>query len=188
MKNFLIVLVVLGVIGLGIFGWYRGGYDRMVGLNQRVQSSWAQVESQLQRRFDLIPNLVEAVKGYATHEKELLTEVTRLRSQWGAAASVPEKVEAANSLNGVLSRLLLVSESYPDLKANENFRDFQAQLEGTENRIAVERMRYNQAVESFNAFQLSFFGRFFAGQTGLTQSAVYFKSDEAAKQAPKVKF
>ena len=160
----------------------------MVQLDQRVKSSWAQVESQLQRRFDLIPNLMQIVKGYATHEKELFTEVTRLRSQWGQAATVNEKVEAANGLNGVLSRLLLVSENYPILKASENFRDFQAQLEGTENRIAVERMRYNQTVESFNANQRSFFGRFFASQTGLTEPAVYFKAQEASQEAPKIQF
>ena len=188
MKNFLIGLAVLMVVGFMAFGWYRGGYDTIVRLDQQVKSSWAQVENQLQRRFDLIPNLVNTVKGYATHERELLTEVTRLRSQWGQSASVQEKVETANALTGALSRLLLVSENYPDLKANQNFLTFQVQLEGTENRISVERMRYNNSVEAFNAYQRSFFGRFFAGQTGLNQPAVYFKAQEAAAQAPKVNF
>jgi len=188
MKQLLIVLGVIAVIGFMIFGWYQRGYNTMIALDQQVKSSWAQVENQLQRRFDLIPNLVNTVKGYAEHEKTILEDVTRLRSQWAAAPSVPEKVEAANALTGALSRLLLVSENYPNLKADQTFLTLQSQLEGTENRIAVERMRYNQAVEQFNAYQRSFFGRFFAGQVGLTQPAVYFKAQEGAAQTPVVKF
>jgi LemA protein len=188
MKNFLVVLAVLAGIGLAIFGWYKSGYNRVIGLDENVKSSWAQVENQLQRRFDLIPNLVNTVKGYAAHESNLLTDVTKLRSQWSSAPSVPEKVEAANQLTGALSRLIAVSENYPDLKANQNFVTLQSQLEGTENRIAVERMRYNQAVQAFNAYQRSFFGRFFAGQAGLTQPAVYFKIEENAKAVPQVNF
>ena len=188
MKNFLIVLGVLVVLGFIAFGWYRNGYDSIIRLDQQVKSSWAQVENQLQRRFDLIPNLVNTVKGYATHERELLTEVTRLRSQWGQAATVPEKVEAANALGSALGRLLLVAENYPHLKANQNFLNFQAQLAGTENRISAERMRYNNAVEAFNSLQRSFFGRFFASQTGLTEPAVYFKAGEKAAEAPVVNF
>ena len=188
MKKIWIVLAVVAVLGFMAFGWYQSGFNSMISLNEQVKSSWAQVENQLQRRFDLIPNLVNTVKGYADHEKNLLTEVTRLRSQWGQAASVPQKVDAANALTGALSRLLLVSENYPDLKANQNFLELQSQLEGTENRIAVERMRYNQAAQMFNAYQQSLFGRFFAGQTGLNQPAVYFKAQEAAAQAPVVKF
>lgn len=188
MRNVLIVLGILVVIVLIAFGWYQGGYNQMVALNQQVKSSWAQVENQLQRRFDLIPNLVNTVKGYAEHEKSILEDVTRLRSQWAAAPSVPEKVQAANALTGALSKLLMVSENYPNLKADQNFLTLQAQLEGTENRIAVERMRYNQAVEQFNAYQQSLFGRFFASQTGLNQEAVYFKANDAAAAAPVVKF
>lgn len=188
MKNLLIALGVIAVIAFIAFGWYQSGFNAMVGLNQQVKSSWAQVENQLQRRFDLIPNLVNTVKGYAEHEKGIFEEVTRLRSQWAAAPSIPEKVEAANALTGALSKLLMVSENYPNLKADQTFLTLQSQLEGTENRIAVERMRYNQAVEQFNAYQQSFFGRFFAGQTGLSQPAVYFKAQEAATQAPVVKF
>ena len=188
MKKIWIVLAVIAVLGFMAFGWYQSGYNNMIALDQQVKSSWAQVENQLQRRFDLIPNLVNTVKGYAEHEKNLLTEVTRLRSQWAQAPSIPEKVEAANALTGALSKLLMVSENYPDLKANQNFLELQSQLEGTENRIAVERMRYNQAVEQFNAYQQSFLGRFFAGKTGLKQPAVYFKAQEGAIQAPVVKF
>ena len=188
MNKGLIVLAVIVVMALMAFGWYQGGYNQMVSLDQQVKSSWAQVENQLQRRFDLIPNLVNTVKGYAAHEKDILEEVTRLRSQWGQAASVPDKVAAANSLGGAISRLLLVSENYPNLKADQSFLELQSQLEGTENRIAVERMRYNEAVQQFNTYQQSLFGSFFASMTHLNQPAVYFKAPEQAEQAPKVSF
>lgn len=188
MKNLFVALGVLAVLALGIFGWYKNGYNRAIALDEQVKSSWAQVENQLQRRFDLIPNLVNTVKGYAAHEKQILTEITQLRSQWGAAPSVADKVEVANQLTGMLSRLIAVSENYPDLKANQNFLQFQVQLEGTENRISVERMRYNQAVQVFNAYQRSFFGRFFTAQAGVNQPAVYFKADEKSKEVPQVNF
>ena len=188
MNKLLIALGVFVVLAFMAFGWYQSGYNQMIALNQQVSSSWAQVENQLQRRFDLIPNLVNTVKGYAAHEKDILEEVTRLRSQWGQAASIPDKVAAANSLGGALSRLLMVSENYPNLKANENFLELQSQLEGTENRIAVEHMRYNQAVQQFNTYQQSLFGSFFASMTHLTQPAVYFKAPQEAQVAPKVSF
>ena len=188
MNKGLIALGVVLVVALMAFGWYQSGYNQMISLDQQVKSSWAQVENQLQRRFDLIPNLVNTVKGYAAHEKGILEEVTRLRSQWGQAASIPDKVAAANSLGGALSRLLMVSENYPNLKADQSFLELQSQLEGTENRIAVERMRYNQAVQQFNSYQQSLFGSFFASKTHLTQPAVYFKAPEGAQQAPVVKF
>jgi len=191
MNKLLIALGVIVVIAFMAFGWYQSGYNQMVGLNQQVKSSWAQVENQLQRRFDLIPNLVNTVKGYAAHEKGILEEVTRLRSQWGQAQtseSVQQKVDAANQLTGALSRLLMVSENYPNLKADTSFLELQSQLEGTENRIAVERMRYNEAVQLFNTYQQSLFGSFFASATHLTQPAVYFKAPEQAQEAPKVNF
>lgn len=188
MNKGLIVLGVIVVIVLIAFGWYQSGYNQMVSLDQQVKSSWAQVENQLQRRFDLIPNLVNTVKGYAAHEKGILEEVTRLRSQWGQAATLPDKVAAANSLGGALARLLMVSENYPNLKADQSFLELQSQLEGTENRIAVERMRYNEAVRQFNSYQNSLFGSFFAAKTHLTQPAVYFKAPEQTHEAPVVKF
>ncbi len=188
MNKIWIVIGVLVFLAATAFGWYQGGFNTMIRLDQQVQSSWSQVDVVLQRRFDLIPNLVNTVKGYADHEKTILEDVTRLRSQWGAAASVPEKVEAANQLTGALSKLLMVSENYPTLKADGGFRDLQAQLEGAENRISVERMRYNQSVQEFNAYQQSLFGRFFATATGKTQPAVYFKAAESAQQVPTVKF
>lgn len=188
MKKIWIVVAVIAVLGVMIFGWYQGGFNTIVSLNEQVKSSWAQVESQLQRRFDLVPNLVNTVKGYANHEEGVFTEVTKLRSQWGQAATVPEKVEAANALSAAMGRLLLVSENYPQLKADQNFLELQSQLEGTENRIAVERMRYNKDAQQFNTYRLSFMGRFFAGQTGLNQEAAYFKAEQQAQQAPKVAF
>lgn len=188
MNKILIAVGALVLLAISLFGWYKSGYDTMISLDQQVQSGWAQVENQLQRRFDLIPNLVQTVQGYSNHEKSLLEEITHLRSQWTTASTMPDKVDTANALTGALSKLLMVTENYPNLKANENFLTLQSQLEGTENRLTVERMRYNQAVEKYNAYQQSFFGRFFSSQTGKTQPAHYFKSAEAATHAPVVKF
>ncbi len=188
MKKLLVVLGALVIVGLIAFGWYRRGYDTAIALDEQVKSSWAQVENQLQRRNDLIPNLVNTVKGFAAQEKSILTEVTRLRSQWGEAKTINEKIDTANQLTGALSRLLLVSENYPQLKSNENFLALQSQLEGTENRIAVERMRYNEAVQQFNSFRRSLFGKFFASSAGLKEEAAYFKAAEGAKQVPQVSF
>lgn len=181
-----IAVVVIGVIG---FSWYIGGYNRAVALDENVKSAWSQVENQLQRRNDLIPNLVNTVKGFAAQEKDIFTEVARLRSQWGEAKTVSDKIEQSNAMTGALSRLLVVAENYPQLKSNENFLTLQSQLEGTENRIAVERMRYNQGVQAFNQFQRSFFGRFFTNAAGVTEPAVYFEATEEAKTTvPQVQF
>lgn len=189
MKNFLIGLGVLVVLGLMLFGWYKNGYNQAIALDEQVKSSWAQVENQLQRRFDLVPNLVSTVKGYAHHEAQIFTDITKLRSQWQAAPTLPDKVKMANQLSGMLTRLIAVSENYPDLKSNQNFLELQVQLEGTENRISVERMRYNQSVQAFNSFRRSFFGRFFCAQTGLTdEPVVYFKVKEVSKEVPQASF
>jgi len=188
MKNLGILLLVVAIIlGVGA-GWLVSGLNHVVKLDEAVNSSWAQVENQLQRRNDLIPNLVNTVKGYAAHEKEVFTRVTELRSQWGKAESQAEKIQAANEMTAALSRLLLVAENYPDLKANQNFLSLQAQLEGTENRIAVERMRYNQAVKDFNTYRRTVFGAFFASMRKLDQPRQYFESAETAKEVPVVKF
>ncbi len=188
MKNFGIVLGVILLIGLAAFGWYRQGYDAAIKKDEGVKSSWAQVENQLQRRNDLIPNLVNTVKGFAAQEKGVLTEVTKLRSQWGEAKTIPDKIENAEAISSAVSRLLLVAESYPQLKSDQNFLALQSQLEGTENRIAVERMRYNEAVRDFNAFRRTFFGRFFATQAGVSEAAVYFQVEEKVKEVPQVSF
>jgi LemA protein len=171
-----------------LFFWGVSINNSLIALQESMNTQWAQVETVLQRRFDLIPNLVETVKGYASHEREILEEVTRLRSQWGAAKTVDDKAQAAGQLEGALARLLLVAERYPDLKANENFRDLQVQLEGTENRIAVERQRYNDTVKAYNTRVRQFPATLIAGFRGFAPSDAYFEADEPAKQAPKVDF
>jgi len=183
-KGLLIVLGLVLVIGL----WAGSVYNRLVNSSEAVPAAWAQVESVLQRRYDLIPNLVNTVKGYAKHEKELLTEVTALRSQWGAAKTQTEKVAAANGMESALSRLMVVVEQYPQLKANENFTRLMDELAGTENRIAVERMRYNETVNAYNVTARRFPTNLIANMFGFKPSENYFKSEKEAQQAPKVQF
>lgn len=158
-------------------------YNKVQRLDEGVSSSWAQVDTVLQRRYDLIPNLVETVKGYAKQEKDVLTEVTRLRSQWGEAKTQEARAQTASAMESALSRLMVVVERYPELKSNENFLALQSQLEGTENRIAVERRRYNEAMQAYNTYVRQIPGRFF-GQP----RDDYFKAVEGAKEAPQVKF
>ena len=188
MKKVWIVLGVIVVVGIMLFSWYRNGYDKAITKDEQVKSAWAQIENQLQRRNDLVPNLVNTVKGFAAHEMGVFTEVTKLRSQWAQASTVQSKINNANQMSAALSKLLLVSENYPQLKSNENFLALQAQLEGTENRIAVERMRYNNAVRDLNRFQRTFFGRFFVSQAGVDKPATYFEADKAAQEVPSVVF
>lgn len=187
MKKNLIITAVVVLVLLTVF-WFIRGLNFAVILDENVKSSWAQVENQLQRRNDLIPNLVKTVKGYASHEKELFSEVTRLRNQWTQAQTTAAKIDTAQAMGGALSRLLLVAERYPDLKASQNFLTLQSQLEGTENRLAVERMRYNQAVQFFNSYQRTVFGSLFTKLRGLTEPLVYFEAEEGAKQKPEVEF
>jgi LemA protein len=156
-------------------------------LDQAVKTSWAQVENQLQRRFDLIPNLVETVKGYAKQEKDVMVEVTNARAKVGGAGNVPDKISANNELSGALSRLMVVVEKYPDLKSNQNFMHLQDELAGTENRIAVERMRYNEAVKDYNQTIKSFPANLLAGMYGF-KDAAFFDAPKEAKEAVKVKF
>ncbi|MFH1776579.1 MAG: LemA family protein [Candidatus Omnitrophota bacterium] len=188
MKTIWVVLIILGVILLIGVGWFIQGLNMAVMLDEQVNSSWAQVENQLQRRNDLIPNLVSTVKEYMTHEKETFMKITELRSQWGKAQTTQEKIDTANQITNALSRLIMVAENYPQLKANENFLALQAQLEGTENRIAVERRRYNQTVQSFNSYRRTVFGSFFCRMRGLTNGRVYFEAEEGARVVPEVKF
>jgi LemA protein len=188
MKTIWIVLGIVALVVLILVGWLISGLNHVVRLDEAANSAWAQVENQLQRRNDLIPNLVNTVKGYASHEKGLFTEITKLRSQWAQAQTRQEKIETANQMTGALSRLLLVVENYPDLKANQNFLALQSQLEGTENRIAVERMRYNNSIKAFNTYRRTVFGAFFASLRGLTQPREYFEAAETAQEVPVVKF
>lgn len=187
-KAIIVILIVVVAMVVIIGGWLISGLNQVVILDEKVTEAWSQVENQLQRRNDLIPNLVNTVKGYAAHEKEIFTEVTMLRSQWATAATRGEKIKAAEGLGGAISRLLLVAENYPDLKANQNFLTLQAQLEGTENRIAVERNRYNRAVKNFNTYIRAVFGSFFAKLRGLGTPAEYFEAEAAARAVPKVEF
>lgn len=191
--------ITIGAILLIVILLFAGGcssYNGMVDADQAVRKQWGQVESQYQRRSDLIPNLVSTVKGYAAHESGTLEKVTEARAKAGsitltADELTPENMarfqQAQNELSGALKSLLAVSEAYPDLKANENFLDLQKQLEGTENRIATERMRFNEAVEKYNLKVLRFPGNIWAGIFGFDRKDM-FKADEGAQNAPKVSF
>ena len=172
-KTLLIVIGVIVVIGIIIISWGIGNYNRAVTMDERVDSQWAQVENQLKRRYDLIPNLVETVKGYASHEKELFENIAKMRTLSFQAKTVGQKIKASQGLEGVLSRLLLLKEAYPQLKANESFLKLQDSLEGTENRIAVERKRYNDAVRAVNTYRRTVFGRFFAAMAGVEEGDYY---------------
>lgn len=186
-----VVLVVLLLIGLGIFRWYIGGYNRAVGLEEGAKTAWGNVDAVLQRRLDLIPNLVSTVQGYATHEKELFENIAKSREKYfqaGTAGDRAGQIAATNQMSGFLSRMLLLVENYPDLKASENFRDLQVALEGTENRISVARTRYNEAARKLNSYTREFFGAFFCGKAGV-KAVEYFEATEQAKtEVPKVEF
>lgn len=186
-RNLLIVVAVIAVLIFSFYSFFKGTYNTFVTLDESVKGSWAQVENQLQRRYDLIPNLVETVKGYAKHEKDVFIDVTNARSKVGGAGKISEKINANNELTTALSRLLLVVERYPDLKANQNFIRLQDELAGTENRIAVERRRYNEAVKIFNIKIRSFPANLLAGMFGFSKAA-FFEVPESAKATPKVKF
>ena len=159
-------------------------YNKVQILDEAVNTSWAQVETVLQRRYDLIPNLVNTVKGFAKQEKEILTEVTRLRSQWGEARNTQEKAAAASQMEGALGRLMLVSENYPQLKSNENFLALQSQLEGSENRISVERRRYNETLRGYNTYVR----QFPQNMMGFQVREEYFEAAQGAEAAPTVSF
>jgi LemA protein len=186
-RNLIIAVVIFLVVSTSLYYFFKGTYNTFVSLDEGVKSAWAQVENQLQRRYDLIPNLVETVKGYAKQEREVLVEVTNARARVGGAVSVPDKISANNELSGALSRLLVVVERYPDLKSNQNFLRLQDELAGTENRIAVERRRYNESVQAYNIAIRSFPANLLAGIFNF-QSATFFEAPAAAKSTPQVKF
>ncbi|MBU1781842.1 LemA family protein [bacterium] len=188
MKRKLGMTVIVVVIATWmIFSFVTNHYNKLVTLREDVEAKWAQVENQLKRRGDLIPNLVNTVKGYAKHEKEIFIGIAEARAKLAGANTVPEKIKASNELGGFLSRLLLIIERYPDLKANQNFSQLMNELSGTENRISVERMRYNNTVKEFNVNVKRFPGRVFATIFGFKE-ATYFEVEEAAKKAPRVEF
>ncbi|MGB7911360.1 MAG: LemA family protein [Desulfobaccales bacterium] len=186
-KNLLVVLGVIALVVVIIGGWLISGYNRVVTMDENVKTAWAQVDNQLKRRFDLIPNLVETVKGYATHEKEIFEHLADARTKYFQAPDVKGKIAASGDFEQALSRLLVLQENYPQLKANETFLKMMDTLEGTENRLAVERKRYNDAVRTLNTYIRTVYGRFFASLAGV-QKAEYYQVPEAEKAAPKVKF
>ncbi|MDI6767716.1 MAG: LemA family protein [Bacteroidota bacterium] len=199
-KNTIILLSVLGgivLIAILLVGWVTGIYNSLVKSDEGINQAWAQVQNQYQRRLDLIPNLVEVVNGYAKHEREVFENVAEARASVGKLVVTPEILndpqafqkfqQAQASLSGWLSRLLAVAENYPQLKANENFLQLQHQLEGTENRIAVERMKFNQIVQEFNVKVRTFPTSIIAGMFGFTQKQ-YFQAEPGADKAPQVKF
>ncbi len=182
------ILIVILLVALGVFRWYVSGYNKAVNLEQGAEKGWADIDAALQRRLDLVPNLVTTVQGYAEHEKELFENIAKSREKYFQAGNKAGKIEASNQLTGFLSRLLMLQENYPQLKANENFRDLQTQLEGTENRIAVARTRYNEAAKLLNSYTRQFFGSFFCKKAGV-EPVEYFEATEQAKtEVPKVEF
>lgn len=191
------IVAALVILILVIVGWGVGVYNNLIGLNEKVNQAWSQVENQYQRRYDLIPNLVETVKGVANFEKETYTAVTEARAKVGQIRLSPDQLsdpeafrkfqQAQDGLSSALSRLLVVSENYPQLKANENFLQLQAQLEGTENRIAVERMKYNQVVQEYNTQIKRFPAALIANMAGFKEKE-YFRAATGAEEAPRVQF
>ena len=196
MNKKVIVLIAVAVVLLGSFVWVKNVYNNLVTSDENTQSAWSQVENVYQRRADLIPNLVATVKGYAAHESETLESVVAARAKATQVTIDPESLssediakynEAQGELGNALGRLLLIQENYPDLKANQNFRDLQAQLEGTENRIATERMKFNQTVQSYNTAIRRFPSNIIASMFGFEKKG-YFEANPGSENAPKVEF
>jgi LemA protein len=183
-----ILLIVLVVIVLALFGQYVGVRNQLVAKDQAVKAQWSQVDIVLQRRADLIPNLVETVKGYAQQEVTVFGDIAKARSALLSAGTPSEKMAANGQLDGALGRLLLIVENYPQLKSNENFMRLQDELAGTENRIAVERKRYNDTLKDYNTYVLMFPNNIYAGFAGYKQNPAYFEASEASRQTPKVDF
>ena len=194
----LVIILVIVVAIFGVVKFFAGTYNTMVSMDEGVLSQWAQVENQYQRRLDLVPNLVATVKGFASHESEVFTEVAEARSQAGGVMELSSDVlddpealarfqQAQNSLGGALQRLLSVTENYPQLQANQNFMALQDELEGTENRIATERMRFNETVQEYNKYIRTFPNNIIANMNGFEKKA-YFTATDEAKTAPKVEF
>lgn len=188
MKTGTIVLVVVAVIALLVGGAYVNSRNQMVMKNETVKSAWAQVDVVLQRRADLIPNLVETVKGFAAQEQTVFHDIAAARSALLGAQTPADKIAANGQLDGALGRLLLIVENYPQLKSNENFLRLQDELAGTENRIAVERKRYNDAVQDYNTYIGLFPNNIFARWARFQRNNAYFTASESSREAPKVQF
>jgi len=188
MKIGLIIVVILLIVALMLGSSYVGRRNQMAVKREAVSASWAQVDVVLQRRADLIPNLVETVKGFAVHEEKVFGDIAAARSALIGAKTPADKIAANGALDSALSRLLVITENYPQLKSNENFLRLQDELAGTENRIAVERRRYNEVVQDYNTYISLFPNSLVASMSGFTRNDAYFKTDEGARTAPKVNF
>lgn len=184
----IVVVVIIGFIALVFFGQYVSTRNTLVSKNESVKAAWSQVDIVLQRRADLIPNLVETVKGYAQQEQTVFGDIAKARSALLSAGNPQQKIAANNQLDGALGRLLLIVENYPQLKSNENFLRLQDELAGTENRIAVERKRYNDTLQDYNTYVQQFPHNIFAAWSGFKPNEAYFTASEGARQAPKVNF
>lgn len=196
MKKSWIIIGIIVILAIVLYSWVKGTYNQMVTLSESVDKQWSDVENVYQRRADLIPNLVATVKGYATHEKETLEGVINARAKAtqttiDAGKLTPESMaafqQAQDGLSSALSKLMVVVERYPDLKANQNFLELQAQLEGTENRITVERRKFNEAARQYNTYIKLFPKNILANMFGFGQKP-YFEAQEGAEKAPKVEF
>jgi LemA protein len=188
MKKLLIVIAVVVLIAFVAFGQYVGVRNTLVAKNESVKAAWSQVDIVLQRRADLIPNLVETVKGYALQEQTVFGDIAKARSALLSAGTPQQKIAANGQLDGAIGRLLVVVENYPQLKSNENFLRLQDELAGTENRIAVERKRYNDTLQDYNTYVQLFPNNVFAGWAGFQKNGAYFAATEASRQVPKVSF
>jgi LemA protein len=188
MGKTLIVVVVLLIVALVVGSWFVGIRNQMVTKRETVNAAWSSVDVALQRRSDLIPNLVETVKGYAAQETTIFTEIAKARSALIGAKTPSDKIAANGALDSALSRLLVITENYPQLKSNVNFLRLQDELAGTENRIAQERRSYNNTVQEYNTYIQLFPNSVIAGMSGFVRNDAYFKADEGARTAPKVNF
>src|SRR5437764_6720812 len=188
MSKGLIVIVVLVLIALFVFGQYVSVRNTLVSKNEAVKAAWSQVDVVLQRRADLIPNLVETVKGYAQQEQKVFGDIAKARSALLSAGTPEQKIAANSQLDGALGRLLVIVENYPQLKSNENFLRLQDELAGTENRISVERKRYNDTLQDYNTYVQQFPNSVFAGWAGFKPNDAYFQASEGSRTVPKVNF
>src|SRR5690348_11761437 len=188
MKALIIVLVIIAIVVFACFGSYVSAKNQMVAKNEAVKSSWSQVDIVLQRRADLIPNLVETVKGFAIQEQTVFGDIAKARSQLLSANTPQDKIAANQQLDGALGRLLVIVENYPQLKSNENFMRLQDELAGTENRIAVERKRYNDTLQDYNTYVQKFPNNIYAGWGGFKPNEAYFTAEAGSREAPKVNF
>ncbi|MFC1478144.1 LemA family protein [Candidatus Margulisiibacteriota bacterium] len=187
MKNFGVVLVVLLIILITAGGWFFGTRNNLIGMDENIKAKWAQVENQMQRRYDLIPNLVNTVKGYARHEKEIFTQIAEARAKLAGAKTVRNKIRASNAMEGALSRLLVIVERYPNLKASANFTRLMDELAGSENRMAVARKFYNEAVQVYNR-TIRMFPASIVATISNFEKADYFQVEEIVKSVPTVSF